>query len=293
MADSKRQLYVLGDIEGASGIFPDNRDAMNHGSEAWRAQGRSIMTSDVLAVCEAANEFGIDEIILNDAHDNGKRTPNVIPEELPDNVRLVRRPYLLGKPRHMVQGDPYGIVIVGQHAMAGGGGFAPHTISWQFAEVTINGILVGEIGIELALFMGAPLLAVIGEQRAIDEAHELCPNCVGVPVKSLEQDWLLTPEEAFPRIKAGTFESLEQRDAMRGLDLQPPFRFMLRLDRRMQFEPDKRFFLSSLMRHLLFRRCRGAMTDREVSWEAKTIIGGLYMLHAMRAYMTRIPTNAA
>ena len=104
----KRQLYVLCDIEGASGISPANRQAMRHGSEAWQAEGRGLITSDVSAVCDAANAFGIDEIVLNDSHDNGKREPNVLMDELPRNVRLVRRPHLPGKARHMVSGEPYG-----------------------------------------------------------------------------------------------------------------------------------------------------------------------------------------
>jgi len=185
----KRQLYVLCDIEGASGISPANRQAMRHGSEAWQAEGRGLITSDVSAVCDAANAFGIDEIVLNDSHDNGKREPNVLMDELPRNVRLVRRPHLPGKARHMVSGEPYGIIIVGQHAGYGAGGFAPHTIqSPPIGRVTLNGLRVGEIGLELALFMGAKLLAVVGEAAAVKEARTLCPEVVGVPVKDLEAD---------------------------------------------------------------------------------------------------------
>ena len=91
MTRQKRQLYVLCDLEGASGISPANKQAMRHGSEPWRKEGRRFITSDVQAVCEAAVEFGIDEIVLNDSHDNGHREPNVLVEELPGNARLVRR----------------------------------------------------------------------------------------------------------------------------------------------------------------------------------------------------------
>ena len=40
MHHPKRQLYVLCDIEGASGISPANREAMKHGSDPWREEGR-------------------------------------------------------------------------------------------------------------------------------------------------------------------------------------------------------------------------------------------------------------
>ena len=287
MAIPKQKLYVLCDIEGASGISPENREAMTHGSAAWASQGRPLITSDVKAVCEAAVEYGVNEIILNDSHDNGHRTPNVLPGELPRNVRLVRRPYLPGKPRRTAGSNLYGIVIVGQHAMAGGGGFAPHTITWQFGEVSINGLKVGEIGIELAMFMGVPLLAIIGEQAAVAEAQAICPSCVGVPVKSLESDWFPTANQMRSIIREKTLGALKHHDEMTGLQLEAPFRFTLRPHEKLRFDRNKKFVLRTLMRHILFRRCNGKMSEDEVSWESKTIVGGLYLLHAMRSFMQR------
>jgi D-aminopeptidase len=201
MKKATKRLYVLCDMEGASGISPTNRNAMRHGSELWRNEGRALITSDVRAVCEAANEFGIDEIVLNDSHDYGHREPNVLVSELPDNVRLVRRPYLPGTPRRKARGELYGMIIVGQHAMSGGKGFAPHTIqSPPIGAVTINGIAVGEIGLELALFMGTKLLAIVGEEAAVAEARALCPNAAGVPVKSLERDSLFSLKDEHERV---------------------------------------------------------------------------------------------
>jgi D-aminopeptidase len=281
----RRQLYVLCDIEGASGISLENKGAMVHGSDAWKDQGRACITSDVLAVCDAANEFGIDKIVLNDAHDMMKRTPNVLVDQLPNNVRAIRRPYLPSKPRRMIQGTPFGMIIVGQHAMAGGGGITPHTIAWPFAEVTINDLKVGEIGIELTVFMGTPLLALIGNQAAVDEALALCPLCVGVPVKDLDKDWFPSPEETRAVIREGTLEALKRRAEMTGLNLEPPFRFTLRPHEKLWLDPDKRFFLRTLTRYLLFHRCKATMTENEVTWETKTIIGGIYLLQATRGFM--------
>jgi len=287
MAIPKRRLYVLCDIEGASGISPENREAMTHGSAAWTSQGRPFITSDVKAVCEAAVEYGVDEIILNDSHDNGHRTPNVLPGELPRNVRLVRRPYLPSKPRRMAGSNLYGIVIVGQHAMAGGGGFSPHTITWQFGEVSINNLRVGEIGIELAMFMEVPLLAIIGEQAAVAEAQAICPSCVGVPVKSLENDWFPTANQMRTIIQEKTLEALKHHEKMTGLQLEAPYRFRLRPHEKLRFDLNKKFVLRTLIRYILFRRCSGKMSEDEVSWESKTIVGGLYLLHAMRSFMRR------
>ena len=54
-----KQLIVIADMEGASGIFDSNAEAFLHEelypqNKAWRAYGRSCITSDVLAVCSAA-----------------------------------------------------------------------------------------------------------------------------------------------------------------------------------------------------------------------------------------------
>ena len=294
MPTSKRQVYVLCDIEGASGISLANKGAMVHGSADWKQYGRSLITSDVQAVCTAINEFGIDEIIINDAHDNMKRTPNVLPDELPSNVRILRRPSLPGKPGRVIRDEPFGMVIVGQHAMAGGGGLTPHTIAWPFAEIIINDLRVGEIGIELASFMGTRLLAVIGEQAAINEAHALCPTCVGVPVKSLESGWFPSAEEMHPIIREKTLEALQHREEMTGLHLKAPFRFEMRPHESLFLNRDKRFFLRTLMRYIVFNRCKGTMTENAVTWETNTIIGGLYLLQASRGFMQKrmAETNA-
>lgn len=288
MKRTKTQLYVLCDLEGASGISPANKQAMHHGSAQWKSDGRRFITSDVQAVCEAANEFGIDGIVLNDSHDNGHREPNVLVKELPRNVRIVRRPYLPGKPRRAVRGEPFGIVIVGQHAMYGGGGFAPHTIqSPPIGKVTLNGTEVGEIGLELALFMGARLLAVIGEEAAVEEAKRLCPSVAGVPVKSLEKDWFPPASETRPVICEKVFDALRGREEADSLHLEPPFRFTLRPAEGWRFDPGKRFFLRWLARLIFFRLSKGRISENEATWETKTVVRGLYALHCTRGFMAK------
>jgi len=281
-------LYVLCDMEGASGISPENADALRHGSELWHAEGRPRITSDLRAACEAANAFGIDEIIVNDAHDNGKREPNILAHDLPDNVRIVRRPCLPGKPRHMTGAGLLGIVIVGQHARYGGGGFAPHTIqSPPIGEVTLNGIAVGEIGLELALFMGTPLLAVVGDQAAADEAVALCPGTVGIPVKSLEKSWFPETSEVYPVIQEGVLDALHRRDEALGLHLEPPYHFTLKPAAGYAFDPGRSFSLRWLSM-LILGLCGGHVTHSEASWHTGSIIRGLYALHSARGFLTKL-----
>lgn len=287
MRKKPTQLYILCDMEGASQISPDNRKAMYYGSNLWSQEGRDFITSDVKAVCEAANEFGVDEIIVNDSHDYGHREPNVRAEELPSNVRMVRRPYLPGKPRHMVKGDLVGMIIVGMHAMYGGGGFAPHTISAPFGELTINDVRVGEIGLELALFMGTKLLAVVGEEAAVAEAKALCPNTTGVSVKSLDSNWFPSASETHISIRQGIKAALEQREQASGLNLDPPYCFTMQPAAGFMFDPSKRSLLRWLSKLTLLGLAKGQLTEDLATWQTNSITLGLYALHSTHAFTVK------
>jgi D-aminopeptidase len=287
MKKAKKQLYILCDMEGASSISASNRKAMHHGSDLWRSEGRAAVTSDVKAVCEAANEFGIDEIVVDDEHDNGKREPNLLVTDLPANVRVLRRPHLPGKARKVVRGKPFGMIFVGQHAMAGGGGFAPHSIAPNIGAITLNAIRVGEIGLELATFMNARLLAVVGEEAAVAEARALCPHVVGIPVKSLEKNWFPSAEETRPVIRRRVLDALRTQEEASGLHLAPPYRFTLAPADGYIFDPRKKMPLRRLTRLLFFRVYGGKLTEREASWETSTVLRGLYVLHCARLFLRK------
>lgn len=63
-----KQLILYADMEGASGIFENNQSWNWNGEEDWRKYGRDCITSDALAICNAAVDFGIDDILLYDGH---------------------------------------------------------------------------------------------------------------------------------------------------------------------------------------------------------------------------------
>jgi D-aminopeptidase len=288
MTKAKRQLYILCDVEGASQISPANKQAMVHGSDLWAREGRGFVTSDLKAVCEAANEFGMDEIVINDEHDYGNKEPNILVSELPPNVRMVRRPHLPGTPRRMVQKDPFGMIIVGQHAMYGGGGFAPHTIqSPPIGEVTLNGIRVGEIGLALALFAGVRFLAIVGEEAATREAQQLCPNVVPIPVKSLERDWFPTAEETFPVIKEEIAHGLRQREHADALSFSPPYEYSMRPTEGYCFNPGGFGRMRAAMVYLFAHLFRGRITEEKATWETRSHGGGLYGLHFARQFIRK------
>jgi len=62
----RQQLVIIADMEGASGIFEGSHSWLWNGHEDWGKFGRECITSDVLAVCNAALDFGVDDIMLYD-----------------------------------------------------------------------------------------------------------------------------------------------------------------------------------------------------------------------------------
>ena len=132
-----KQLIVIADMEGASGIFGSNKEALwpeeiYKQKTLWRTYGRSCITSDVLAVCNAAMDIGIDDILLYDMHYAGCSESNIELEKLPPIVRLFdlpNREIWWGRIRGQAAIEPYGIVTVGQHARNGeANAYFPHTI---------------------------------------------------------------------------------------------------------------------------------------------------------------------
>lgn len=289
MDKEKKQLVIICDLEGASQISPANRQAMHHSSDLWKSDGRRFLTSDVRAVCEAANEFGIDEILINDEHDSGRKEPNVLVDQLPANVKVIQRPHGLALPRKMAP-HPYGVIMVGEHARYGRGGFAPHSIqSPPIGEITLNGIVMGEIGLELAVFMGEKFLAIIGEAAAVAEAKELCPSVVGVPVKSLEKDWFPRAEDNFALIKANTATALRLRDMAGSLNLEAPFHFTLMPTEEYCFNPRKKVFIAKIAAWWFFHITKGKMDARQAAWKSSSVLGGLQLVYMLRMLMEKKP----
>lgn len=200
-----KQLIVIADMEGASGIFERNRAAMRHEEmfpeeTLWRSCGRSCITSDVLAVCNAANDFGIDEILLYDEHFAGCKESNIETEKLPKNVRLFDLPdrcCFWSRIRGQAAWEPFGIITVGQHARNGEpNAYFPHTIHTPPLEsVYINGIHAAEIGQSVMCFSGTPYIANIGCAASHKEAKELSPNVSCITVKDKSKGYEPSAEE--------------------------------------------------------------------------------------------------
>ena len=264
----KKQLIVVSDMEGASGIFDQDKKLLINGQEEWRKYGREKMTSDILAVCEAANEYGIDEILYYDGHFAGMAEFNVLVEELPSNVKLFDVPdrkFLWRRIRGQAQLNPFGIITVGQHARYGEkDAYFPHTIqSPPIKGFWVNGKHIAELGMAVLSFQGVKYLANIGCAASEKEAKELTDKVKHISVKDKSRDWEPPIEETYPIIKEGALEALENVDKAEGVVFEPPYHFKMELCEGHYFEEPENI------------SWKGSFDREEATWEAPSVEVGL------------------
>ncbi|QVK18253.1 M55 family metallopeptidase [Mycoplasmatota bacterium] len=276
----KKQLIIFTDMEGASGIFDENSKTMIHGTEEWRNVGREYMTTDVLAVCEAANEFGIDEILIYDGHFAGDPEHNIIIEKLPSNVKFFDTPdrcFDWRRIRGQAEWEPYGIITVGQHARYGEeNAYFPHTIqSPPIKELTINGIHIAEIGTAVLNFQGVRYIANVGCQASMKEARELSDTVATIPIKDKAKGWEPGIKETFPIIKNGVLEALRNSENIKVVNIKEPYEFSMTLTEEFRYNiPDSISW-------------KGSFDKSKSIWEAPSVEIGLEIFHYVREYIIK------
>lgn len=280
-----KQLIVIADMEGASGIFESNQAALYHeelfpDNKAWRNYGRKCITSDVLAVCSAAQAMGIDDILLYDMHFAGCRESNIQLEKLPAIVRtfdLTSRECWWSRIRGQAAAEPYGIITVGQHARNGEpDAYFPHTIHTPPIEsFYINGRHVAEIGTAVMCFSDVPYLANIGCAASHKEALELSPNVSCISVKDKAKKWEPSIDETYPLIYHGTIRALKDYSRKSAYPSQSAYLCELNLSAGFCFAIPNAFPF------------KGSFAERTVRWEAHDIETALSLFWYVQAYFQK------
>lgn len=172
------KFLVMTDIEGVTGVtsFP----------QAEKSDfGKEMLMNDLCAVLEGIRDAG-GEAIVYDMHTDGRNV----------DITQIICPAVLGKPilpsLYRGVGDSIdGLFLLGLHTMQGTGELLCHSYLREYDAIYLNGILVGEIGIEAALAgeRGIPLKFVSGDDMGCREAEELVEGVVTCAVKkSLSED---------------------------------------------------------------------------------------------------------
>jgi D-amino peptidase len=179
-ARQARRVYISVDLEGISGVNGDDQTDAG-GAEYGRA--RKLMAEDANAAIRGAFDGGATDVLVNDSH-GGQR--NLLPEDLDPRARLISHTF---KRYGMMEGldDTFDAVIfVGYHAKADAPrGLFAHTGSGVVRDLQVNGKSVGEGGLNAALaaWYGVPVVAVSGDDVAVEEVKSSVPAIHAAVVK--------------------------------------------------------------------------------------------------------------
>ncbi len=175
------KLFIAIDLEGISGVVSE-ADTAREGAAAKRA--RAHMRADLDAVLEGCAAAGAHEVVICDAHDDGR---NLDPSGLPGFATLVSGSPAPGSMLEGLGPDCDGALFVGYHAMAGTqGAVLEHTWNYKVYGARVGELEVGEFGVAalLAGEFGVPALYLSGDDKAAAEARALVPGIAATVVKT-------------------------------------------------------------------------------------------------------------
>ncbi len=178
---SPTKYMIRCDIEGVSGVV--SYDQAEPGKPEYDF-GLRMFKSDLCACIEGLLAGGADEVVIYDEHYYGR---NIDPAWLPERVS-----FIAGKPPYRADwagglDDGFaGLVLVGFHSKYGTpGGLLHHSYELDIRDLRLNGVSVGEIGMETAIAgdFGFPLVLMTGDSAGCAEAEALVPGTKTVAVK--------------------------------------------------------------------------------------------------------------
>lgn len=206
------RVYISADMEGVAGITAEEQT--NPVGQPEYAHSCELMTGEVRAACEGAKQAGATSILVNDSHWNMR---NIIHEELPPDVRLIRGS---AKPLSMNQGIDSKVdfaAFVGYHASGGTqDAVLDHTYTdATLYEVRLNGEKCSEARINAAVagYYGVPVIFLSGDQNACADARSFLPWIETVEVKQAIGRFAamsLSPTESRAAIKTGIEKAIRQ-----------------------------------------------------------------------------------
>ncbi len=175
------KIFISADIEGVCGCTAwDETEKGKDGYEYFAKQ----MTLEVKAACDGANESGVNEIYINDAHDSGR---NIDHNLLPKNTKLIRG-WSGGNYSMVDELDESfdALMFIGYHSAASkSSNPLSHTMTTSLDYIKINGKIASEFLIHsyIAAYLGVPVVFLSGDSGLCSEALELNKNIKTVAVK--------------------------------------------------------------------------------------------------------------
>lgn len=175
------KIFISADIEGCTGL---SFTAETHKTEAVYQRYADQMTTEVVAVCEAAHAAGATAIVVKDGHGDAS---NINPLSMPEYVTLIRGKS--GHPYNMMFGldETFdGVFFLGYHAAAGNPEFAiSHTSTGNSQYIRLNGRYMSEFMLNTytASSLGVPVLFLSGDEAICRDATDLAPHIMTAKTK--------------------------------------------------------------------------------------------------------------
>ena len=174
------RVFISVDMEGISGL--EKIEECFLGMPAYHI-GRQIMAGDVNAAVQGAIDGGAEEIVVADSHGY---MCNIRPSDLHHKAKLKS-----GMKRVLCQFKGFShrfdaAFLIGQHSKAGtADGILSHTWIPAFKDVRVNGVSVGEYGLNayLAGSFGVPVIMLSGDDKVIEQAKPIMGDIEYVEVK--------------------------------------------------------------------------------------------------------------
>jgi len=179
-AQGGRKVFISADMEGISGISGSDQLSAT-GAEYGRS--RKMMADDVNAAIRGARAGGATTIVVNDSHGSMR---NLRLEDLDPDVRLISHSFKRSGMMEGLDESFDAVIFVGYHAKAGHpGGLFAHTGSSVVRDVRVNGISMGEGGLNttVAAWYGVPVVLVTGDDVAVRQVAEIATTAKTVAVK--------------------------------------------------------------------------------------------------------------
>ncbi|MFH1724788.1 MAG: M55 family metallopeptidase [Elusimicrobiota bacterium] len=215
----KRRIFISADIEGISGV--SGKHLTSAKSHAWEL-GKSYMVEDVNAAIRGARAAAPgSEIMVRDAHGG---SDNIVLDKLEPGVRLIS-----GWPpnSNMLEGLDKSFdacFFIGYHSRAlVPGGVLSHTYDREVRRALLNGVDVGETGINafLAGGWGVPVVLATGDDKLKGEIRRLLPKTrVAVVKRGISRECC----EMLPLAESRGLIEETAREAVLHLGEVPPLR---------------------------------------------------------------------
>ncbi len=222
------RIYLMTDYEGVAGVYTwERRDDDSAENFDQRMRGRRLLAGEVQAAVDGFHAGGATQVIVNDGHGAGYTIDLDLLDDKPLIIHGTQRPFWLAYLDATCQATG----LVGAHAKAG----TPnanlcHTMSGAIRRYVLNGIEMGEIGLQAAIagHYGVPFVFLSGDAHACREVEELIPGVVTVPVKvgtSLTSAITRAPQEARDMIRRGAEQAMKMIGNIEPLNLGSPVLF--------------------------------------------------------------------